>query len=69
MSCMSIEDEKDLNKIVGNILDYATTPSSQRIMLKASLNLFYSKGYRNGYNDAMNDAKAGKDQRVVAHLN
>ena len=66
---MSLEEEQDLEKTVKLVLKHAGNPESQRTSLRAALRLFYSMGYRNGYNEAMADAKAGRDQRVVAHLN
>ena len=66
---MSPEEEQDLEKTVELVLKYAGSPEYQRASLRASLQLFYNIGYRNGYNEAMADAKAGRDQRVVAHLN
>ena len=66
---MSPEADKDLENIVEMVLMHAGSPESQRASLRASLQLFYNIGYRNGYNEAMADAKVGKDQRVVAHLN
>ena len=66
---MSLEEEQDLEKTVELVLKHAGSPEYQRASLKASLRLFYNIGYRNGYNEAMADAKVGRDQRVVAHLN
>ena len=66
---MSPEEEKDLKKTVELVLKHAGSPEYQRASLRASLQLFYNIGYRNGYNEAMADAKVGRDQRVVAHLN
>lgn len=66
---MTVENEKDLTDTVDKVLSHAGDLAAQRIALSASLRLFHSKGYRDGYNDAMHDAKAGKDKRVVAHLN
>lgn len=66
---MSLEEEQDLEKTVELVLKHAGNPESQRTSLRAALQLFYSMGNRNGYNEAMADAKAGRDQRVVAHLN
>ena len=66
---MTAEDEKDMAAVVEKVLSYAENPDAQRTALFASIRLFHSKGYREGYNDAMRDAKAGKDRRVVAHLN
>ena len=66
---MSLEEEQELEKTVELVLKHAGNPESQRISLRAALRLFYSMGHRNGYNEAMADAKVGRDQRVVAHLN
>ena len=66
---MSLEEEQDLKKTVELVLKHAGNPESQRTSLRAALRLFYSTGYQNGYNEALADAKAGRDQRVVAHLN
>lgn len=66
---MSPAEEQDLEKTVKLVLKYARNPVAQITSLRASLHLFYNIGYRNGYNEAMADAKAGRDQRVVAHLN
>lgn len=66
---MSPEIEKDLEKTVETVLKQSFDPKAQRTSLRAALRLYYSMGHRNGYNEAMADAKAGRDQRVVAHLN
>ena len=66
---MSPEEEQDLEKIVELVLKHAGSPEYQRASLRASLQLFYNIGHRNGYNEAMADAEVGRDQRVVAHLN
>ena len=66
---MSLEEEQDLEKTVEQVLKHAGNPESQRTSLRAALRLYYSMGHRNGYNEAMADSKAGRDQRVVAHLN
>ena len=66
---MSPEEEQDLEKTIELVLKHAGNLEYQRASLRASLQLFYNIGYRNGYNEAMTDAKAGRDQRVVAHLN
>ena len=66
---MSSAEEQDLEKTIELVLKHAGSPEYQRANLRASLQLFYNIGYRNGYNEAMADAKAGRDQRVVAHLN
>ena len=66
---MSPAEEQDLENIIKLVLKHAGNPESQRASLRASLQLFYNIGYRNGYNEAMADAKVGRDQRVVAHLN
>ena len=66
---MSLEEEQDLEKTIELVLKHAGNLESQRTSLRAALQLFYSKGYRNGYNEAMADARAGRDKRVVAHLN
>lgn len=66
---MSLEEEQDLEKTVELVLKHAGNPESQRTSLRAALQLFYSCGHRNGYNEAMADARAGRDKRVVAHLN
>ncbi len=65
---MPPEIEKDLEKTIETVLKQSD-PESQRTSLRAALWLFYSMGHRNGYNEAMVDAKAGRDKRVVAHLN
>ena len=66
---MTPAEEQDLEKTVELVLKHAGNPESQRTSLRAALRLFYSMGHRNGYNEAMADAKAGRDKRVVAHLN
>ena len=66
---MTLEEEQDLEKTVELVLKHAGNPESQRTSLKAALQVFYNMGHRNGYNEAMADAIAGRDQRVVAHLN
>ena len=66
---MTLEEEQDLEKTIELVLKHAGNPESQRTSLRDALQLFYSMGHRNGYNEAMADAKAGRDQRVVAHLN
>ena len=66
---MPLETEKDLEKTVELVLKHSSDSKAQRISLRAALRLYYSMGYRNGYNEAMVDAKAGRDKRVVAHLN
>ena len=66
---ISLEEEQDLEKTAELVLKHAGNPESQRTSLRAALRLFYNMGYRNGYNEAMVDAKAGRDKRVVAHLN
>ena len=66
---MSPAEEQDLEKTVKLVLKYAGNLASQRTSLRAALRLFYSMGHRNGYNEAMADAEAGRDKRVVAHLN
>lgn len=66
---MSPAEEQDLEKTIELVLKHAGSPESQRTSLRAALRLYYSMGHRNGYNEAMADAKAGRDKRVVAHLN
>jgi hypothetical protein len=66
---MFLEEERDLEKTVEQVLKHAGNPDSQRTSLRAALRLYYSMGHRNGYDEAMADAKAGRDQRVTAHLN
>ena len=66
---MSPAEEQDLEKTVELVLKHARSPESQRASLRAALQLFYSIGHRNGYSEAMADAKAGKDKRVIVHLN
>lgn len=66
---MSLAEEQVLEKTVELVLKHAGSPESQRASLRAALQLFYSIGHQNGYSEAMADAKAGRDQRVVAHLN
>lgn len=66
---MPPETEQDLEKTIELVLKHAGNSESQRTSLRASLQLFYNIGYRNGYNEAMADAEVGRDQRVVAHLN
>ena len=66
---MSPAEEQDLEKTVEMVLKHASDPKAQRTSLRAALRLYYSMGHRNGYNEAMADAKAGRDKRVVAHLN
>ena len=61
--------EQELKKTVELVLKHAGNPESQRTSLRAALRLYYSMGHQNGYNEAMADAKAGKDKRVVARLN
>lgn len=69
MSVMSLAEEQVLKKTVEQVLKHASDPKAQRTSLRAALRLFYSMGHQNGYNEAMADAKAGRDQRVTAHLN
>ena len=66
---MSSAEEQELEKTVETVLKYAGFPELQRTTLRAALRLYYSRGHRNGYDEAMADAKAGRDQRVTAHLN
>ena len=66
---MSPAEEQDLEKTVEMVLKHSSDPKAQRTILRAALQLFYSMGHQNGYNEAMADAKAGRDQRVIAHLN
>ena len=66
---MPLETEKDLEKTVELVLKHSSDSKAQRTSLRAAIRLYYSMGYRNGYNEAMADAKAGRDKRVVAHLN
>ena len=66
---MSPEEKQDLEKTVELVLKHVGSPEYQRASLRASLQLFYNIGYRNGYHEAMADAEVGRDQRVVAHLN
>lgn len=66
---MSLAEEQDLEKTVELVLKHASDPKAQRTSLRAALRLYYSMGHQNGYSEAMADAKAGKDKRVVAHLN
>ena len=66
---MSPAEEQDLEKTVELVLKHVGSPEYQRASLRASLQLFYSIGYRNGYNEAMVDAEVGRDQRAVAYLN
>jgi hypothetical protein len=66
---MSLAEELNLEKTVELVLKHAGNPESQKTSLRAALQVFYIMGHRNGYNEAMADAKAGRDQRVVAHLN
>ena len=66
---MSPAEEQDLEKTIELVLKHAGNPESQRVSLRAALQLFSSIGHRNGYNEAMADTKVGRDQRVTAHLN
>ena len=66
---MSPEVDKDIENIVETVLTQSSDPKVQRTSLRAALRIYYSMGYRNGYNEAMADAKVGRDQRAVAHLN
>lgn len=66
---MTIEEEKDLAKVVEQAMKHTNDKNVLKTSLTASLRLFYSMGYRSGYEDGMNDTKNGKDQRVIAHLN
>lgn len=66
---MTLAEEQELEKTVELVLKHAGNPESQRTSLRAALRLFYSMGHQNGYNEAMADAKAGRDQRVTAHVN
>ena len=66
---MSPAEEQELEKTVETVLKHSSDPKAQRTSLRAALRLYYSMGYQNGYNEAMADAKAGRDQRVTAHLN
>jgi hypothetical protein len=66
---MTLEEEKDMAGVAEKVISHAENPSSMKIALLAALRLFHSMGYRSGYADAMDDAKNGRDRRVVAHLN
>lgn len=66
---MTPAEEQELEKTVETVLKYAGFPELQKTTLRAALQFFYSMGHRNGYNEAMADAKAGRDKRVVVHLN
>ena len=66
---MTLEEEKDMAGVAEKVILHAVNLSSMKTALLAALRLFYSMGYRSGYVDAMNDAKLGKDRRVIAHLN
>ena len=66
---MTTEEENDIAKIVQQVASHINDKNALMMSLASSLRLFHSMGYRKGYSDAMNDAKDGKDQRVVAHLN
>ncbi len=66
---MSPAEEQDLEKTIEMVLKHSSDPKAQRISLRAALRLYYSMGHQNGYNEAMADAKAGRDQRVMVHLN
>ena len=66
---MSPTEEQDLEKTVETVLKQSSDSKAQRTSLRAALRLYYSMGHRNGYNEAMADAAAGRDQRVIAHLN
>jgi len=63
------EEDDEIARTVNALLGHAGDADSLRIALNAALRLFHSTGYRRGYADAMEDAKAGKDRRVVARLN
>ena len=66
---MTLEEEKDMAGVAEKVILHAVNLSSMKTALLAALRLFYSMGYRSGYVDAMNDAKLGKDRRVIAHFN
>lgn len=66
---MTIEEEKELAKVVEQVMKHTNDKNALKTSLTASLRLFHSMGYRSGYEDGMNDAKNSKDQRVIAHLN
>jgi len=63
------EEDDEIAKTVDALLKYAGDAGSLKTAANAALRLFHSMGYRRGYADAMDDAKRGKDRRVVAHLN
>ena len=65
---MSLTEEQDLEKTVELVLKHAGSPESQRVSLRAALQLFYSIGHRNGYSEAMADVAVGRDQRTTAHM-
>ena len=66
---MTLEEEKDMAGVAEKVISHVVNLSSMKTALLAALRLFHSMGYRSGYADAMNDAKLGKDRRVIAHLN
>ena len=66
---MTLEEEKDISDVAEKVISHAGNPFLMKTALLAALRLFHSTGYRRGYADAMDDAKRGKDRRVVAHLN
>jgi len=61
-------EEQELEKTIKLVLKHAGNPESQRVSLRAALQLFYSIGHRNGYNEAMADVAVGRDQRTTAHV-
>lgn len=54
---------------IGKIFDRHGHQSDLKVVVNAVYNAAKSKGYCEGYEQGMRDAKAGEDQRVVAHLN
>ena len=52
-----------------NVMQHLSKPDSLEIALKAALRMMHSIGHREGYKEGHDDAEAGRDQRVKAHLN
>ena len=65
--------DNDISWAKQNILKDLVLDSKEKsrleIQLNAAFRLFYSKGYRAGYDEGIDDALNGVDKRVVAHLN
>ena len=60
--------EKSL-KAIERMFDNTGHRSELKVVLNALYRCSKSQGYSSGYKEGVKDGKAGKDQRVVAHLN